>query len=509
MNPRNTRRYRFLPCLFLLSACAGETGTDTLPQSDTQQSDTQQSEADPKVEKLAAAMAELPGRLVVTRSVGVSFDEQTRREMRDADKVIHVFSDGTVQGYVHFSQQVPGQEGPVRYVKEFGGDIVIAPSEKLADYLLQREAKKEGTHSAQGVGLAIGHGGVWADSTIAYEIDSNFFSNSSELNTLRLAIGSWNNAVDAWGTRIRPRFVPRYPGDGRSYVHFFRSTDNTICGRSRVGNNSNIFTNWWSHNVDIVCVNTDTIHHEMGHTAGLYHEQQRCNRDLFVHVTEGGIDCERRCGGDAVDYVQYNYRSVMHYPYGTCGMSQITPASSNYRGSPWDAGWATQLDTQDVQSLNEMYSSRRALPLVGAGIYYNLLPDHVPTRAVGVPGASPNDNVQLLIWDRGAPDHQWEFRPDSHGFFEIRNRVTGKCMDVYGWSTSDGGRVVQWSCHGGDNQKWILAPSSGNSGTFDIVNKLSLKSLDVTGVGTANGTPMQQWGYTGGGNQRFRLLRVY
>jgi hypothetical protein len=119
-----------------------------------------------------------------------------------------------------------------------------------------------------------------------------------------------------------------------------------------------------------------TIHHEMGHTAGLFHEQQRCNRDLFVSVTGGGINCDRRCGGDSQDYVQYNYRSVMHYGYGHCCISQISLASYDHRGYPWEAGSASRLDTQDVQSINAMYYGHRAMPRLGAGIFYYLVPSH-------------------------------------------------------------------------------------------------------------------------------------
>jgi hypothetical protein len=506
MNLRTLTRSSFILPALLMTACATEPGSDTSPAAEVQSE--ARTETDLAVEKLTAAMSDLPGTLVVTRSTGPSLDAETAQSVVKASKVIHIFSDGKVVGYVHSTLRVPGQEEPLRVVREFGGDIMAGPSDKLPDLILARELPEGETRSAQGVGLSQFNGKLWADGTVAYVIDPSF-SNASELETLRQSIASWNAAADAWGTQNRVRFVPRYPGDGRSYVSFVRSTDTRICGASGVGNNSWAFSNWWSHNIDIVCVNPGTIHHEMGHTVGLFHEQQRCNRDLFVSVTEGGINCDRYCGGGAQDYVQYNYRSVMHYAYGHCGMSQISPASSDHRGYPWDAGNRSGLDTQDVQSINSMYYGYRTMPRLGAGIFYYLLPLHVPSRAVAVPASSMTNGQQLVLFDRGFSDQHWEFRPDSHGFYEIRNRVTGKCMEVYGFSTSDAGTVVQWDCWGGDNQKWIVAPSAGNSGTFDIINKLSLKSLDVAGANTANGALMQQWGYVGGSNQRFQLSRAY
>ncbi len=511
MNVSALKRYRLsLPLLFLV-ACAGEPGSEAPRQGDPAAST--RSDTEEQVAKLTASMRELPGELVVTRSTGPSLDEATRKTLVGADKVIHVFSDGRVIGYVHFTQAVPGEAAPRRLVRELGGDIVLGPSDKLPELVLSREPKPDAEGSVQSeltsgqaVGLYQGHGRQWADGAIAYEIDGSF--NATEQNTLRQAIGSWNNAVDGTGQKIRVRFQPRYPGDGRSYVRFVRSTDPAFCGRSAVGQNSWWGSNWYSHNVDIVCVNTRTIHHEMGHTAGLFHEQQRCNRDLFVSVTGTGVNCDKYCGGDAADYIQYNYRSVMHYGYGgVCNMAQISPASSDYRGAPWEAGSGSQLDTQDVQAINSMYYGKQALPRVGAGIWYYLIPQNATTRAIAVPASSPNNGTQLVLFDRGYSDQHWELVPDSLGFFEIRNRVTRKCMEIGGFSMSDGGLAVQWDCVGGDNQKWIVTPSAGRSGQFDIINKLSLKSLDASGW--TNGAKMTQWGYHSGDNQRFQLSFTY
>ena len=37
-------------------------------------------------------------------------------------------------------------------------------------------------------------------------------------------------------------------------------------------------------------------------------------------------------------------------------------------------------------------------------------------------------------------------------------RHSGKCLDVRGESTNDGGSIIQWSCNGGANQTWLLRP---------------------------------------------------
>ena len=38
---------------------------------------------------------------------------------------------------------------------------------------------------------------------------------------------------------------------------------------------------------------------------------------------------------------------------------------------------------------------------------------------------------------------QWQFVDSGGGFYRVRSRHSGKVLDVYGWSTSDGAAIVQ------------------------------------------------------------------
>lgn len=62
-------------------------------------------------------------------------------------------------------------------------------------------------------------------------------------------------------------------------------------------------------------------------------------------------------------------------------------------------------------------------------------------------------------------------------YYTIKNVNSGQLMDVYGWSTADGGSVVQWPSTGGANQQWNIVPVSGQ--LYKIVNRNSGKVLDV------------------------------
>ncbi|WP_353962828.1 MULTISPECIES: RICIN domain-containing protein [unclassified Streptomyces] len=36
----------------------------------------------------------------------------------------------------------------------------------------------------------------------------------------------------------------------------------------------------------------------------------------------------------------------------------------------------------------------------------------------------------------------------------IRNRNSGKCLEILSWQTGNGALAGQWECHSGANQKW-------------------------------------------------------
>ena len=44
--------------------------------------------------------------------------------------------------------------------------------------------------------------------------------------------------------------------------------------------------------------------------------------------------------------------------------------------------------------------------------------------------------------------------PDGDGWFQLRNRNSGKCLEVFAFSQDSGGNVVQWGCWGGVKQRW-------------------------------------------------------
>jgi uncharacterized repeat protein (TIGR03803 family) len=93
--------------------------------------------------------------------------------------------------------------------------------------------------------------------------------------------------------------------------------------------------------------------------------------------------------------------------------------------------------------------------------------------------------------------------PPTDGYFEIVSRNSGKCLDVSGASTDAVAPVIQWICHGGENQQWRLAPAGG--GAFHIIARHSGQALDVYGALLDDVTPIIQWPLHGGDNQAWTL----
>ena len=80
---------------------------------------------------------------------------------------------------------------------------------------------------------------------------------------------------------------------------------------------------------------------------------------------------------------------------------------------------------------------------------------------------------------------------------------SSKCADVYGANPANGTPIVQWGCHGGMNQNWVVNPMG--DGTYSLMSGATNKCLDVSGISTAPGAAIHEWDCWGGDNQRFYL----
>lgn len=88
------------------------------------------------------------------------------------------------------------------------------------------------------------------------------------------------------------------------------------------------------------------------------------------------------------------------------------------------------------------------------------------------------------------------------GYFKIRSRSNGKCLDVNGGKTVEGTRVVLYNCNNGLHQQWYIDKIGR------VVNRHSGLALDVRGNSDGNGTAVQINKVTGGTNQQWSVDSV-
>jgi hypothetical protein len=124
-------------------------------------------------------------------------------------------------------------------------------------------------------------------------------------------------------------------------------------------------------------------------------------------------------------------------------------------------------------------------------------------RCAEIGGYSTSNGGKAVQWGcHGDTNQRWEYVGVGGGYYELRNVHSGKCLEVYGWSTSEGASVVQWQCHGGANQRWKYVDVGG--GYHELRNQHSGKCLEVYGWSGSNNAPLSQWTCFGQANQRWR-----
>ncbi len=105
-----------------------------------------------------------------------------------------------------------------------------------------------------------------------------------------------------------------------------------------------------------------SIAHEILHSAGLWHEQSREDRDNFITINTGNIEAGKEHNfdkhvSDGIDIGAYDYGSIMHYPanaFSKNGNNTIT-----IKMPPGNAstviGQRTALSARDISAINSMY----------------------------------------------------------------------------------------------------------------------------------------------------------
>ncbi|MFI5960906.1 ricin-type beta-trefoil lectin domain protein [Streptomyces asoensis] len=105
------------------------------------------------------------------------------------------------------------------------------------------------------------------------------------------------------------------------------------------------------------------------------------------------------------------------------------------------------------------------------------------------------NGTQAELWDcNGGSNQAWTYTSRKELVV-----YGNKCLDAYNLGTTNGTKVVIWDCNGQNNQKWNV----NADGTVTNVN--AGLCLDANGAGTANRTPIVLWTCGTADNQRWTL----
>ncbi|SEP95690.1 Short repeat-containing protein of unknown function [Lentzea xinjiangensis] len=111
------------------------------------------------------------------------------------------------------------------------------------------------------------------------------------------------------------------------------------------------------------------------------------------------------------------------------------------------------------------------------------------------------------IWDCvGGDKMTWTLVDLGDKKYGLKNKVSGKCLDVRHGSIEIGTPLIQYSCHYGGTQQWVFI--EGDNGSVGLVSVLTAKFADVEWRRTVNGSLVVQSDGNGQTNQRWTVQQL-
>jgi hypothetical protein len=313
----------------------------------------------------------------------------------------------------------------------------------------------------------------WSRNIVPFEISSSLSS------TLKTRV---NSAIAHWNANTIVRLQAR-SGEG-DFVRFVPFDDPTICVSMGVGKQGGM----QEIRLNPGC-STGSIIHEIGHAIGLFHEQNRNDRDGFivVHFENMDDDPTIRAQFDkgpfgSVDAGTIDFGSIMMY--GSFDFSNDGQATmTRLDGTTW-AKQRTALSTGDIVGVTRMVTA-----LDGLFTAKDKFRNQAANRCLdaGTGGAQTATQIRDCT---GASRQRWLlYTHPGTGRKLLVNERSGMCLDVPGGSTATGLNLQQFPCHGGTNQAFSLSRPN----FWDPWTVKSVKSGLCLAIGsTSNGGGVQQ-----------------
>jgi hypothetical protein len=122
-----------------------------------------------------------------------------------------------------------------------------------------------------------------------------------------------------------------------------------------------------------------------------------------------------------------------------------------------------------------------------------------------------------LDFSNGVPVTQWKCIPQNNvqweqinsslpGYFKLKNKATGKCIQVNGSSKANNTTISQWNCIEQDNLLWQVSGTDNNF--VYIVNKATGGCLHVNNFSIDNDSRISQWKCIDQPNLKWKLQPI-
>lgn len=146
-----------------------------------------------------------------------------------------------------------------------------------------------------------------------------------------------------------------------------------------------------------------------------------------------------------------------------------------------------------------------AQTVIGADHFYTIAA-HTGNVIQAVEGVKGAGTVRLGKYEH-KPEQEWSFIRVGDGVYRIRNRASGKLLDLTMTGTVNGTWLHLWEDVGGTSQMWTVEPTP--AGTVRLRSSwASGKCIDTVGIGVSDGAQLQIWQETAGEDQLWTISEV-
>lgn len=387
-----------------------------------------------------------------------------------------MFTAYTQNGYLQKTFQLPmSTEAKSYFVKQIGTDYVLN-SDIIVGNTLQKTMLYQNNDKNRY---------IWPKGEIAIKLDASLTTNRTffykeNLRQLALrAIGIFNNQ-----TNLR---LVDYNGQ-KDFINIKFSPDTTYGGLSPVGRVGGEQVIWITNRSDL-----STFLHEMMHSFGFYHEQNRYDRDTYVVIDTSKAIAVWRYAFQiepGVTTTAYDYTSVMHYEANAFAIKEGDQTIRCKNGNQiLDCVLGgSKLSSKDIEGINSSYFYNAALPRME---YKDFMMRKAENQAV----IKSTDVSKLTAINA---------TPVENGLYKIKVNQTGKYLAIEGISKDNGARLVQWDFVDQPNHKFYVKIIA--EGIYVISAAHSGKYINAAGQLKNDGTAIIQWDYANQDNVKWQLV---